>query len=118
MTTKKNNKTYRHRSHGDRIRGTGQTQIVFGDVLAGTHNGAIVPAQALLRGIWELNGIDVQYQWLSALGVESCCSALLLGLVVWVMEVQACCSTLPLFTEDTNQIVIPEKEAAQARLDW
>lgn len=109
-------KTYRHRSDGGRIRGTGQTQIVFGNVLAGTHNGAFVPAQALLRGMWELNGIDIQYQWLSALGVESCRSALLLGLMVWVMEIQACCSTLPLFTNDTSQIVIPEKEVAQVRL--
>lgn len=101
--------TYRHGSHGGRIRGTGQTQIVFGDVLAGTHNGTFIPAEALLRSIWELNGIDIQYQWLSALGVESCCPALLLGLTVRVMEVQAGCSTLTLLTKSTSQIIIPEK---------
>lgn len=56
--------TYMHWPHSRGIWGTGEPQVGFGDVLACSNNGAILPAEAFLCPIRQVQGIDRENQGL------------------------------------------------------
>lgn len=95
-----------HRAHGGGVRGTGEPQIGLGDVLACSHDGTVLPTEAFLRSVRQVQGIDGENQGLRAeLLVETSCSALLLGFSVGVMEIQTSIATFPLLSNGCVGVV-------------
>lgn len=98
--------TYGHGPDGGGVWGAGEAQVVLGDVLAGAHDGAVLPAQAFLGGVGQLDGIDVQHQRLRAqLGLEAGRPVLLLGLPVGIVEVQAGVPTFALLAYSRSSVL-------------
>lgn len=69
---------------------------MLGDVLASSHDGDVLPADALLCSVRQVQVVDGEDQRLGAeLLLETGCPFLLLGFLVWIVKVQAGSSTFP-----------------------
>lgn len=80
--------TYRHWAHSGGVWGAGESQVVLSDVLARSNNGAVLPAQALLRPVRKVQGVDGENQGLGAkLLLEASCSVLFLNFSVGIVEI-------------------------------
>ena len=58
--------THMHRPHSGGVGGTGESQVDFGDVLAGSYNRTVLPAEALLGAAGHVQGVDGENQGLRA----------------------------------------------------
>lgn len=88
--------THRHWAHSGRVWSTGEPQVMLGDVLAGSHDGDVLPADALLCPVRQVQVVDGEDQRLWAkLLLETSCPFLLLGFLVRVVKVQPSSSTFP-----------------------
>lgn len=54
----------RHRADSGGVWCTGEPQVRLGDVLACSHDRAVLPAEALLSSIGEIQGMNGENQWL------------------------------------------------------
>lgn len=100
-----------HWAHSGGVRGTGEPQVVLGDVLTCSHNGAVLPTKALLCSIRQVQGIDGENQRLWAkLFLETGCSALLLSFSVGIVEIQTSTATFPLLSNSWIIHVSGEKK--------
>ena len=106
-----------HRAHSGGVWGTGESQVDLSDVLAGSYDRTVLPAEALLGAVGHVQGVDGEDQGLRAqLLVKALCSALLLGLPHRVMKVQAGIAPFPLLSTDTGVAVICVSAKTRERL--
>lgn len=79
---------------------------MLGDVLARSNDGAVLPAEALLRPVGQVQGIDGENQGLGAkLLLEACRSVLLLGFSVGIVEVHPGRAAFPLLSHGRVGII-------------
>lgn len=97
---------YRHWAHGGGIWCAGEPQVVLGDVLARSNDGAVLPAEALLRPVGQVQGIDGEDQGLGAkLLLEARRAVLLLGFPVGIVEVHPGGAAFPLLSHGRVGII-------------